>query len=96
MIYLAHYTEYPIYEPAEGGYYYEGQQADCFYRLNSLKQAQRKLKKMKKSLEKDGFYVCIQNNICEAYKYSKYIGRGELWTVEKVYGSHNRGWRPYE
>lgn len=98
MVYLTHYTEYPIYEPAEGGYYYVGQQADYFYRLNSLKQAQRQLKKMKKNLEADGFNVCIGENMCscEAYKYSKYIGHGELWVVEKVYGSCNEGWRPYE
>ena len=96
MIYLTHYTEYPIYEPAEGGYYYAGQQADSFYRLNSLKQAQRQLKKMQKNLEKEGFNVFIQGNYCEAYRHDKYIGNGELWTVEKVYGSQNSGWKPYE
>jgi len=26
MRYISHYTEYPIYEPAEGGYYYSGNQ----------------------------------------------------------------------
>ena len=24
MVWLSYYEEYPIYEPAEGGYYYEG------------------------------------------------------------------------
>lgn len=24
MRYITHYEEYPIYEPAEGGYYYSG------------------------------------------------------------------------
>lgn len=31
MVYLTHYSEYPIYEPAEGGYYYAGQQADSYF-----------------------------------------------------------------
>lgn len=96
MVYLTHYTEYPIYEPAEGGYYYSGQTADSFYRLNSVKQAKRQLEKMRKELEEDGFVVCTHNNICEAYRRSKYIGYGELWIMEKVYGSKNRGWHPYE
>lgn len=26
MRYVTHYEEYPIYEPAEGGYYYSGNQ----------------------------------------------------------------------
>ena len=26
MRYISHYEEYPIYEPAEGGYYYPGNQ----------------------------------------------------------------------
>ena len=96
MVYLTHYTEYPIYYPQEGGFYVAGQQADCFYRLNSMKQAKRQLEKMRKQLEEDGFVVCINGNICEAYRYSKYIGHGELWTTEKAYGSYNKGWEPYE
>lgn len=96
MVYLTHYTEYPICEAAEGGYYYAGQAADSFYRLNSVKQAKRQLEKMRKELEADGFVVCTDGNICEAYMRSKYIGDGELWIMEKVYGSNNRGWHPYE
>lgn len=96
MIYLTHYTEYPIYEPAEGGYYYAGQQADCYYRLNSMKQARRQLRKMQKNLETEGFMVYLDGNLCEAYRPDKYIGNGELWITEKMYGSHNSGWRPYE
>ena len=96
MIYLTHYTEYPIFEAAEGGYYYAGQQAGDYYRLNSMKQVKRQLQKMSKSLEAEGFNVLISNHYCEAYRSDKYIGNGELWIVEKVYGSNNRGWRPYE
>jgi hypothetical protein len=92
MLYLTHYTEYPIYEPAEGGYYYTGREADNFYRLNSLKQAKRKLAKLKKQLEFESFVVGEDY----AYRSSKYIGEGEEWVIEKVYGSKNSGWRPYE
>lgn len=92
MVYLTHYTEYPIYEPAEGGYYYTGRQAGSFYRLNSVKQAKRKLEKLMKELEDEGFIVCEDY----AYLPSRYIGEGEEWRIEKVYGSHNSGWCPYE
>ena len=92
MVYLTHYTEYPIYEPAEGGYYYSGREAGSFYRLNSVKQAKRKLAKMKKELEREGFEVCDD---C-AFLDSRYIGEGEQWRIEKVYGSYNSGWHPYE
>lgn len=94
MVYLTHYTEYPIYEPAEGGYYYAGREADTFYRLNSIKQAKRKLAKFQKELEEDGFVVLEDR--AYAYLPSRYIGEGEQWVVEKVYGSQNSGWRPYE
>ena len=92
MVYLTHYSEYPIYEPAEGGYYYTGREADSFYRLNSVKQTERKLAKLKKELEELGFVVCDDH----AFLSSRYIGEGEEWIIEKVYGSKNSGWHPYE
>lgn len=39
MRYLTHYAEYPIYEPAEGGYYYAGNQV-----VESEKLSKRKAK----------------------------------------------------
>ena len=94
MIYLTHYEEYPIYEPAEGGYYYAGQQPCEFYRLNSIKQAKRKLAKMRKELENEGFVVDVNNLYVN--RYSKYIGGGESWYIEKSYGQNRSGWHPYE
>lgn len=94
MIYLTHYIEYPIYEPAEGGYYYAGQQPCEFYRLNSLKQAKQKLAKMRKELEAEGFVVDVDNLYVN--RYSKYIGEGESWEIEKSYGEKSSGWHPYE
>ena len=92
MVYLTHYTEYPIYEPAEGGYYYAGREANEYYRLNSVKQAKRKLAKMRKELESEGFEV--HEDL--AYMYSKYIGESESWTIEKVYGSQESGRQIYQ
>jgi hypothetical protein len=92
MVYLTHYQEYPIYEPAEGGYYYAGNEAFEYYRLNSVKQAKRKLTKMQKSLEAEGFIVYEDR----AYLPSKYIGEGESWQIEKVYGSHESGKQIYQ
>lgn len=92
MVYLTHYTEYPIYEPAEGGYYYAGREANEYYRLNSVKQAKRKLAKMQKELEAEGFEVFEDR----AYMCSKYIGESESWIIEKVYGSHESGRQIYQ
>lgn len=92
MIYLTHYTEYPIYEPAEGGYYYAGREAGTYYECDSIKQAKCKLKELAEELEEEGFVVCEDY----AFLSSKYIGEGEQWIIEEVYGSENSGWHPYE
>lgn len=92
MVYLTHYAEYPIYEPAEGGYYYAGNEAYEYYRLNSEKQAKRKLAKMSKELEEEGFIVYED----EAILWSRYIGEDESWRIEKKYGSHNSGKQIYQ
>lgn len=44
MRYLSYYKEYPIYEPAEGGYYYAGNQLVKSERL-SKRQCRRKFEK---------------------------------------------------
>lgn len=92
MVYLTHYTEYPIYEPAEGGYYYAGIEANEYYRLNSVKQAKRKLAKMRKELEAEGFEVFEDR----AYMHIKYIGESKSWIIEKVYGSQESGRQIYQ
>lgn len=92
MVYLTHYTEYPIYEPAEGGYYYAGREVSYYYRLNSMKQAKRKLAKIRKELEDEGFIV----NEDRAHLYSRYIGEDEFWRIEKVLGSYESGKKIYQ
>ena len=90
--FLTHYTEYPIYEPAEGGYYYAGNEADDCYTFRTKWGAKRKLRKMKAELKEDGFIVYEDR----AYKASKYIGDGESWHIERKYGSHNSGRQIYQ
>ena len=92
MIYLTHYQEYPIYEPAEGGYYYAGQEAYEYYRFFTKWGARRHLAKMRAELEADGFQVTKDR----AYKYEPYIGENERWIIEKTYGSHNKGKQIYQ
>lgn len=91
MVYLTHYTEYPIYYPEEGGYYTAGCYVEEYYRLNSEKQAKRKLAKLKKELEQQGFKVYEDG----AFLYRRYIGECEEWKIEKKLGSDECGKTPY-
>lgn len=93
-VYLTHYTEYPIYEPAEGGYYYAGREADTSWECDTLEEAQKQLAEMKEELEADGFIV--REDLTKATLDSKYIGDGEMWVIEETYGSHNSGRQIYQ
>ena len=44
--YITIYSKYPIYEPAEGGYYYSGVQIKDCYAFNEFRKAKRYLRKM--------------------------------------------------
>lgn len=92
MVYLTHYVEYPIYEPAEGGYYYAGNEACGSYECDTEEEAIQQLAGMKADLEEEGFIV----EETRAYLPSKYIGEGESWRIEKVYGSHESGKQIYQ
>ena len=89
--YLTYYEEYPIFEPAEGGYYYAGQNYDAYWEYDSLEEAKQQLLEMKDNLEEDGFVVYDD---C-AYLYSKYIGNGSKWFIEETLGENTKGWHPY-
>ena len=108
MVYLTRYEEYPIYEPAEGGYYYPGNEVVAHERL-SKRQAKRKLEAIWKE--------CLQENIREygeenpsdhkawhrgsneyhnhIWKGSRYIGEGQSIIIERRLGSETTGWHPY-
>ena len=53
MRYISHYEEYPIYEPAEGGYYYQG---------NQLVTSERKSKRACKKNLLEIWEECKQDN----------------------------------
>lgn len=92
MVYLTHYCEYPIYEPAEGGYYYSGKEAYESFTFLTKWGAKRHLAKMKANLEEEGFITYKDH----AYLPSKYIGGCESWVIERTYGSKNRGKQVYQ
>lgn len=92
MFYLTHYQEYPIYEPAEGGYYYAGNEPFEYHRFWTKWGAKRYLAKMSTELESEGFIVTAKR----AYLPSKYIGEGESWVIERKYGSQTKGRQIYQ
>lgn len=92
MYNLTHYEEYPIYEPAEGGYYYAGNQVVEGFKFLTKWGAKRQLAKMRGHLEALGFTVLED----KAYLSSKYVGEGQSWIVEKKCGSHSRGKQVYQ
>ena len=78
--YVTFYEEYPIYEAAEGGYYYTGREpAMCFAKCISYKKAKRLYEK----------YCKIYNN------YSKYIGESQYCLIETKFGKNRLGKQIY-
>src|SRR5574344_1240151 len=97
MRYISHYEEYAIYEPAEGGYYYPGNELVSTERL-SKRACKKKFREICAELEKEepGAW-CIEENSARK-KYSgkhHYIGTGESYVIERRSGSQEKGWKPY-
>lgn len=101
MIYLSYYEEYPIYEPAEGGYYYAGNKLVKSERM-SERQAKKKLAEIWADAQKENEILpeveqwVMDSNRRGIYKSSRYIGEGESYIIERHKGSEERGWQPYE
>ena len=53
MRYISHYEEYPIYEPAEGGYYYAG---------NQLVESEKKSKRQCRKNFEEIWQRCLKEN----------------------------------
>ena len=104
MVYLTHYEQYPIYEPAEGGYYYAGNQITEYERL-SLRQAKKQLKNLWEEAQRENenldekykWHMTLpwRNERSQLVRFSKYIGEGESYVIERKLGSQTRGWEPY-
>ena len=102
MRYLTHYEEYPIYEPAEGGYWYAGNEPSDYWEL-SKRAAKRLIKEIYDELiaendpDRNGYpRIYISNDGNEIHKYnSPRIGENESWVIERKLGSQKSGWTPY-
>ena len=80
--YLTYYEEYPIYEPAEGGYYYSGNQVIGFLEYDNFYDAYRDIKR---------------STLVAGDFTSHYIGerRTLRFETEAGFESDVRGWHPY-
>lgn len=108
MRYVTHYTEYPIYEPAEGGYYYSGNEVESSDRMSKRK-ARATMEEIWSQCEAENAenlqweertgkrfdYWVRSADGNEIWKTSRYIGEGESYVVERHKGSQIRGRRPY-
>jgi len=105
------YERYSIYEPAEGGYYYEGREPVKYYdkydtKQEAMKALEQLIKNKNESLSEvdDGRgdtnegYLVIGPSGIHAYSVNhKYIGDGFDYFVEPINrrGRHKEGWKPY-
>jgi hypothetical protein len=85
------YEEYPIYEPAEGGYYYSGRALSWYsHPITSLKKARQKLRAFAKQ---EGFEKqCGKNQFIIE---NKHVGEGVILRIETVLGAHESGRKIY-
>ena len=98
------YRRYPIYEPAEGGYYYEGMAPDTYsQKYNTKQEAMGGLREFVEeenanmSAKEEG-YLILSSEGLEAYTINhKYIGEGFEYRVEPLNqrGHRAKGPVPY-
>ena len=110
MRYLSHYQEYPIFEPAEGGYYYAGNQVIESERMSKRK-CRREFEKIWKECQKENKEEGFEENadwlaVGRVYgihrwgdnyicRESGYVGKGESYIIERKRGSQTKGRQPY-
>lgn len=105
MYYVSYITEYPIYEPAEGGYYYAGENVESCREFSTWKKANRFYQKLRKEFlemyedepERILDYICggIGKYGGSSVSYlSRYIGEGERVEISKV-KPQGKGYEPY-
>ena len=104
MVYLSHYEGYPIYEAAEGGYYYSGQKVTESERM-SLRKAKQKMGDMiadvmtNRDDYNDGEWFTFDDENHPGsvlhHKIDQYIGGFEIWIIERRLGSEEHGYEWY-
>lgn len=105
MYYVSYITEYPIYEPAEGGYYYAGESVEWCCEYRSWKKANRAFQKSRAEFR--DYYEFGEGKIIEnlhggcgkycnpgIYFRSRYIGDGARVELTRT-KPQDRGWHPY-
>ena len=97
--YVTMYEKYPIYEPAEGGYYYNGIEVNWSLEFQTYRKARRFLKKCFKDCikcndHKDKYWHTNENHSCFGVG-SQYIGEGWYVKLERKQGADVRGFTPY-
>ena len=98
MRWISHYEEYPIYEPAEGGYYYPGNQL-----VESERKSKRQCRKDFEAIwkaclrenENNPVFPWIRANANYIYRSGEYIGERENYVIERKRGSMEYGYGPY-
>lgn len=104
--FVSYVTEYPIYEPAEGGYYYAGTTVQECYEFDTWKKANRFYQRCKKEFldYHKGEPQRINDFMCGGcgkwvnpfVKYNaRYIGDSE-WVELTREMPVEHGWKPYE
>ena len=98
--YVTLYSLYPIYEPAEGGYYYNGTYMVHSYGFQTFRKARKFLSmRYKECFEKDHFtngWICMNNHkYFGVYNENGYVGQGYFWQLERKQGMSLSGYTPY-
>lgn len=97
--YVTIYNEYPIYEPAEGGYYYTGADISESWGFQTFRDAKRFIRKLYKECVQSGdtkseYWYCNSNHLFFGMD-SYYIGEGWFIQLERKQGASVKGWEPY-
>ena len=105
MRYLTHYEEYPIYEHAECGYYYPGNEIAETKKL-SKRQAKKEMDRIWEYCKKENIrdygceepyesngriYPWIRVNSNRIVRFSYYVGEGESYVIERKCGKEVSG-----
>lgn len=93
--YVTYYAEYPIYEPAEGGYYYPGRDAVWSEGFNSEEEARDYIKDwLDEQEDKNEWKEYVNGYLL----HGKYVGEDQYIKMEKKneYLSDEKGWEPYQ
>lgn len=95
------YIEYPIYEPAEGGYYYEGESVGGTPKKVKAGKGRRKILTLYREIQREAEihkgHAWISEDGRQCGMIGKYIGTGFRYVLEgnRRVGRRAHGWHPY-